>query len=376
MVDVKREYSMTLKGFVEKYNEGDIDLNAPYQRDYVWKKGQAEEWIEYVLNRKMLIFPITLVLIDPNSDRYEVFDGKQRMTSLIQFFNNETKRKDGGFYKDLPKEEQKRFGNKTIRITELIFENNDEKEEEFKCINTKGTKVVFSDLFYSKAKKDIKWVHIWNKKDFKVPSGLSKYDRIKFLTEIVLKGHSPLLAGNSMFRAYNENDNELYDNIKEKDIKKIVSNADFIVKSFQMDSPGSVFHNLAKKYKKDFLWVIAYLSKNSSQGIVETRRDELRQSIFNFFIDIKKEIPKNYTTKTYERILTFFKHFCIEEVYQGSRCFSDVQKLNKMLQENKRHNQYHADHKIPFSKGGFTDEDNIQLLTPEENLKKSDKIHE
>ena len=69
-------------------NNNKIDLDAEYQRDVVWNNGQRSE----VINSIYKNYPIGLLLF--NNDNKKTFtkicmDGKQRLTSIKQFMNNE-----------------------------------------------------------------------------------------------------------------------------------------------------------------------------------------------------------------------------------------------------------------------------------------------
>lgn len=69
--------------FVEKAKNNKLDLNPSYQRDSVWSTKDASNLIESVLRG----IPLPSVILHklPKSTRYEIVDGKQRLTSILRF---------------------------------------------------------------------------------------------------------------------------------------------------------------------------------------------------------------------------------------------------------------------------------------------------
>lgn len=93
------------------YNAG-INMNPYYQRDYVWDSSDKENLLESVFMNA----EIGKVILNRNSDRiyYEtgysadVVDGKQRISTLVDFFENRFSYK-GKFYNDLSKKDKMTF---------------------------------------------------------------------------------------------------------------------------------------------------------------------------------------------------------------------------------------------------------------------------
>ena len=104
-------------GLVKRMKEGDIFIplfslakesaNVPvrFQREYVWKKQQADRFIESLL----LGLPVPgIFLVKEESGRHLVLDGHQRLRTLSAFYTNEWE--DGAFSLESV---QDRFKNKT-----------------------------------------------------------------------------------------------------------------------------------------------------------------------------------------------------------------------------------------------------------------------
>lgn len=91
--------SERLKGFYEKY-KGTYESIVPgvetvwfdnpeYQRGLVWTLKQKQDYVINLFNGMADIKPTILLYYEDNKDIYEVLDGKQRLTTLFQFIDNE-----------------------------------------------------------------------------------------------------------------------------------------------------------------------------------------------------------------------------------------------------------------------------------------------
>ncbi|MBI5633638.1 MAG: DUF262 domain-containing protein [Nitrospirae bacterium] len=83
--------TITIATFHENYLLKKYNLNPPYQRHSVWSDEKQSFLIDSILKN----FPMPPIFlrqnIDDNSGKttYDVIDGKQRLTSIIRFINNE-----------------------------------------------------------------------------------------------------------------------------------------------------------------------------------------------------------------------------------------------------------------------------------------------
>ncbi|NED65190.1 DUF262 domain-containing protein [Streptomyces sp. SID10244] len=84
--------SVSISNFFEEYTVGKYNMNPPYQRLSVWSEEKKAFFIDSIL-KNLPIPPVFLrQKIDDVSGKtsYEVIDGKQRLTSLVEFI-------EGGF---------------------------------------------------------------------------------------------------------------------------------------------------------------------------------------------------------------------------------------------------------------------------------------
>ncbi len=111
--------TMVIADFAWQINDGHIDLNPSYQRGLVWTLEQKQALIE-TLSWGLGIPGVYLrkrrVLSHANEPYLEVIDGKQRLSTLVAFFNNEFAYQ-GLYFKDLSKLDQISFKRTPLAIT-------------------------------------------------------------------------------------------------------------------------------------------------------------------------------------------------------------------------------------------------------------------
>ena len=123
----------------------DFDVYLPtrrmnLQRPLVWTQAQKEALIESIIVKRF-IPPISAIYTDESV--YQVIDGKQRLTTLIAYLNNEFEY-CGYLHKDLPSDYKtaiQRFWLRCDRLLEPLDQRltDNEKVEWFQWINFAGT---------------------------------------------------------------------------------------------------------------------------------------------------------------------------------------------------------------------------------------------
>ena len=82
--------NVSISNFFEEYTVGKYDMSPPYQRLSVWSLEKKAFFIDSIL-KNLPIPPVFLrQKIDPETGKtkYEVIDGKQRLTAIVQFIDN------------------------------------------------------------------------------------------------------------------------------------------------------------------------------------------------------------------------------------------------------------------------------------------------
>ena len=125
--------SERLKGFYEKY-KGTCESIVPgvetvwfdnpeYQRGLVWTLKQKQDYVINLFNGMADIKPTILLYYEDNKDIYEVLDGKQRLTTLFQFIDNEFAIIVDGeeiYFNDLIDEDKKFILNHNVSWTRIM----------------------------------------------------------------------------------------------------------------------------------------------------------------------------------------------------------------------------------------------------------------
>ncbi len=122
-----------LETLVKKIGRGTIRLDPDYQRRHRWSEETSSRLIESLI----LNIPIPLIYLSQDVDvdtetydeeyRYSVIDGQQRLTAIVEFFNNKysltgldaLKELEGAYYKDLPPFLIRRLEERTIKCLRI-----------------------------------------------------------------------------------------------------------------------------------------------------------------------------------------------------------------------------------------------------------------
>src|SRR5665213_2159888 len=133
----------TISTLDEKYKKGKLNLQAAYQREYVWKL--RPDLPSRLIESLLLEIPIPPLYFGKMMDgALEVIDGQQRLTTLIEFVRNQfalkklQRRKDldGRLFKELSEADQTKISDATIRSVVIDARNNAElRYEVFERLN-------------------------------------------------------------------------------------------------------------------------------------------------------------------------------------------------------------------------------------------------
>lgn len=81
-------YDYTVDYLISLIEEGKIILEMPFETDSLWKTERASKLIESLL----MNFPISLhYLTEQEDDKWLILDGKQRLFSIFNFYQNQYK---------------------------------------------------------------------------------------------------------------------------------------------------------------------------------------------------------------------------------------------------------------------------------------------
>lgn len=134
-----------LLNFYLKNEEGNMNLSPEYQRDFVWCLEQKQDYIMALLKSRAEIRPVFIQEFDGENEKFEVVDGKQRLSSIFGFINDEFSLEDGTFFSQLSEKDVEKILHFNVEYTRFISFSDkipyDFKLELFLEINAKGTEM-------------------------------------------------------------------------------------------------------------------------------------------------------------------------------------------------------------------------------------------
>ena len=75
---------MTIMEAYELYRSNKLFINRRYQRKLVWSQQEKKDLVESIL----LQYPIPLILLASQTEKYEIIDGMQRLNAIFGFIEN------------------------------------------------------------------------------------------------------------------------------------------------------------------------------------------------------------------------------------------------------------------------------------------------
>lgn len=140
------------------FNNDDYTLRPEYQRRITWSNERRSKLIEsFIMN-----IPIPPVFIyETEFGQYQVMDGLQRISTIIDYYNNEYKltgltewkELNGKKYSELPQKIKEGIDRRQLSVVTLLKESTKDKENEekmkkmvFERLNTGGVKLVDQEV--------------------------------------------------------------------------------------------------------------------------------------------------------------------------------------------------------------------------------------
>lgn len=262
-----------------KWKDGDLDIQPDFQRGFVWDITKASRLIESIL----LDIPLPVIYLSQEKDGREyVIDGQQRLTSFFSYFDGKLPDpllpfgKDfkltglnvftelvGKYFKDLPKELQKKIRYYKIRtITFRKESEQDLKFEVFERLNTGSVSLNDQELrncIYRGKYNDLLW-ELSEDKVFRELLGIKKPEKRMRDVELVLRFaafcHSTYIKYKPPIKRFLNNDMETYRFITEKDateLRTAFKNTISIIKSFLGQHAFKRFYS-GNKSQPDGYW--------------------------------------------------------------------------------------------------------------------------
>jgi len=238
----------TIVDLINLYTKGNLLLDPPYQRNFIWTKKDQDSLIDSILNKS---FPLpTFFLLKKSDGKYEMVDGQQRTRTIINYYRK---------IFETDKESKVKMQNFKLSITVITDAEDSASIEDFYArVNKTGKKLNKPELnkaqyFYTKyleLNEELAGGEEFNELDLFTENSTNRMNDVDFVSELVA-----LLN----FGLYDKKDkvDELY----------------------EIDLDDSQVEKLRRRFKK-ILKII--LSMNEVKPINETRYSQ-RNDFFTLF---------------------------------------------------------------------------------------------
>jgi hypothetical protein len=346
-----------VKDYIDNHEEGvlgygkKLNIRPPYQREFVYKEQQRDAVIDTIQKD----FPLNVMYWVKNGDAYEVLDGQQRTMSFCQYVNDQYTI-NARAWSNLTNTEKEQILNYKCMI--YFCEGNDkEKLDWFKIINIAGEKLtpqelrnaVYTGSWLTDAKRHFSKTGCAAHnlaKDYVTGSAIRQE-----ILEIALDWISKSNIEEYMSKNQHEdNANELW-----QYFMGVINWVKTIFPNYRKEMKGVSWGEMFNKYGKQ-----KFKNAEMEKRITELMADD----------DVTKKAG------IYPYLITR------DDKYLSIRAFTDSQKRTayekqkgkcKICKEHFDIDEMEGDHIKPWTEGGKTLPENLQMLCKDCNRKKGKK---
>jgi hypothetical protein len=345
------------KGYVDNQIEGafaynnKLNIHPKYQREFVYKDKQRNAVVETIRKN----FPLNVMYWVKNKDIFEILDGQQRTISFCQYVNDDFSINDR-YWHSLYDDEKEKILNYKCMI--YICDGNDsEKLAWFEIINIAGEKLtpqelknaVYTGLWLTDAKR------YFSKPGCAAASISNNYVNGSSIRQEILEAAIDWISKGSIKEYMAKNQEE--DNANElwQYFLGVINWIKTIFPNTRKEMKGLTWGELFKKKKKK-----KYKNAELEKRITELMMDD----------DVTKK------PGIYQYLITG------DEKYLSIRAFTNNQKRAAfekqkgkcpVCKETFKIEEMEGDHLTPWSEGGKTLPDNLQMLCKDCNRRKGKK---
>lgn len=346
--------------------DGKLDVRPEYQREYVYGEGQRDAVINTVLND----FPLNIMyFVDRKDGHYEVLDGQQRIISICRYAQNQFSVKipsaTGGLntvnFPNLFDEQLDQFLNYELMVY-ICDGTEKEKIDWFQVINIAGEKLenqeILNAVLHSAWLTDAK--SVFSRRNCAAHRIYGKYMAGDYIRQKYLETVFSWAAdaeGITGKRAVEEYMKKHRDDANADPLWKYFEDifkwVQTVFGPYDKTMKGVAWGRLYNAHKDDN--IDPAKAQKRLKELLADREIEKKTGIYEFLLT-GDEKYLNFRQFDPDDITTIYNQ-------QGGKCAIcgkpfDVKDM-------------HADHVIPWSKGGKTNIDNLQMLCVPCNLKKS-----
>ena len=393
----------TNKEFALTMNEVYINKNPDFQRDYeAWDDKLKTRFVETILIGRAMNPIWTIYNADENSE--EVLDGMHRLTTALDYLNNKFKLNSKYFtdesrgfiydkksFTDLTPDDQQKIRNYNFIFNQLDSSYRtdiNKRRDQYEILNRSSrtlndyefNKVLYGRFFdiISIHKNDLKKM-FFNVDDKRGELQTEIIDTIVLSNELP-NSWSSVKSLRDKFYEDNLGNTETSVNDYLKNNQDIINDKLIMVKKIINALKDNKFFSeekkIFKKYYLPYKFIISRLLYKFNTNIALFNRhiidiiEKLKLEITN--VDIQDKLECNSRNAIFQKKLINLIDNIISSSYEiknDKRLFTKMQIKSKLTEQNdvcaickKPKEKYEGDHIIPWSKGGKTDYENLQVL--------------
>lgn len=350
------------KGFTDNAEEGvfgydgRLNIRPKYQREFIYKEDQRNQ----VINTIMKNFPLNVMYWADNTDgTYELLDGQQRTISICSYIKGDYSI-NYKYFHNLSDTEKQQILDYKLMI--YVCEGNDkEKLDWFEIINIAGEKLTKQEL--RNAVYSGSWVTDAKRYFAKTDCPGHNLGK-KYISKVTIR--QELLE--TVIKWISDNNIEDYMSKHQHD-----ANAEELWIYFEkvIDWVKSIFdEKFAEKYSeaiKNQEWGLLYNKYHKDNYVSSELKSKVKELTEDEDVENKKGIIEYiFTGKESKLNIRAFSKKQKERAF--SLCQGKCAKCNKVFESI---NDMEADHITPWSKGGKTINENLQMLCKSCNRIKS-----
>ena len=295
----RKQNFQTIAWFNDIYTRKHLDLTPPYQRRSVWN----QEFKDYFVDTLLLNYPAPAIFLyeeinDEGVATYHVVDGKQRLTTIFEFVNNEFTVSDkaqiseyrGKYFRDLDTDVKKSIWSYQFSVEYLPTDNEGTINKIFDRINRNTAKLSNQELRHAQFDgafiTSCEEMTVWMSKN--LPDGFPKISSqskkqmkdVEFVAHLLLlldigpKGHST----QSLDQAFSDRDIEWESKTDIEDVFK--STIKHIKSIYEFDADGRFIRSRFKN-QADFYSLFGAISDLVKAGEIK-EKETLLQNLITF----------------------------------------------------------------------------------------------
>ena len=342
---------------------GNLDIRPPYQREFIYGPSDQETVIDSVVNG----FPLGIMYWAVKEDgRLEVLDGQQRILSICNYYKNKFGLKQGKkpiFYDNLSQDKslEKRFLDYELDVY-FCDGAQQEKLAWFNRINIAGKELTKQEV--RNAAFTGPWLESAKRYFSKSTSSVDNFSKYLLGTknrqaylETAIKWASEFEFGKTDIEGYmakHQFDDDAEDMWRY--FLRVMTWIEHIFIKYRASMKGIQWGSLYNSYGK---WAIDNLNSDDvEKKVSEMMKHPDIQDRKGIYLYIFDRDEKHLNIRAFEEVDRIAKY---EE--QSGKC--------NMCGKEFKLEEMHADHIVPFSKGGMTEYDNLQMLCAKDNWAKA-----